>query len=51
MKEEHGGKDGWVVEDCGIAGYLLIECSDCNISVPKLLHLLQCAGLYAVPTG
>lgn len=38
MKEERGGKDGWVVEDCGIAGYLLIECSDCNISAPKLFY-------------
>ena len=38
MKEEHGGKDGWVVEDCGIAGYLLIECSDCSISAPKLFY-------------
>ena len=38
MAEEYGGKDGWVVEDCCIAGYLLIECSDCNISVPKLFY-------------
>ena len=38
MAEEYGGKDGWVVEDCGIAGYLLIECSDCNISAPKLFY-------------
>jgi hypothetical protein len=38
MAAERGGKDGWVVEDCGIAGYLLIECSDCNISAPKLFY-------------
>ena len=38
IKEEYGGKDSWVVEDCGIAGYLLIECSDCNISAPKLFY-------------
>ena len=38
MCEEYGGKDGWVVEDCGIAGYLLIECSDCSISAPKLFY-------------
>lgn len=38
MKEEHGGKDSWIVEDCGIVGYLLIECSDCNISAPKLFY-------------
>ena len=46
MAAEHGGKDGWVVEDCGIAGYLLIECSDCNISAPKLFYsysdVLEC---------
>ena len=38
MAEECGGKDGWVVEDCGIAGYLLIECSDGSISAPKLFY-------------
>ena len=38
IKEEYGGKDGWVVEDCGIAGYLLIECSDGSISAPKLFY-------------
>lgn len=38
MAEEYGGKDGWVVEDCCIAGYLLIECSDCNISAPTLYY-------------
>ena len=36
MSEEHGGKDGWVVEDCGIVGYTLIECCDYGISTPKL---------------
>lgn len=38
MKDECGGKDGWVVEDCAIVGYLLIEYSDCNISAPKLFY-------------
>ncbi|MCI9169324.1 MAG: hypothetical protein HFF42_00065 [Lawsonibacter sp.] len=38
IKEEHGGNDGWVVEDCGIAGYVLIECYDCGISTPKLFY-------------
>ena len=38
MAEEHGGKDGWIVEDCWIVSYLLIECSDCNISIPKLFN-------------
>lgn len=38
MAEEYGGKDGWVVEDCCIAGYLLIEFSDSNITAPKLFY-------------
>lgn len=38
MAEERGGKDGWVVEDCGIASYLLIECSECNISTPQMFY-------------
>ena len=38
MADEYGGKDGWVVEDCGIASYLLIECSDCTIPTTKLFH-------------
>lgn len=38
MAEEYGGKDGWVVEDCGIAGYLLVESGDCNASTPKLFY-------------
>lgn len=38
IKEEYGGKDGWVAEDCGIAAYLLIACSDCGISAPKLFY-------------
>ena len=39
MAEECGGKNGWIVEDCGIAGYLLIECSDLNILSPKLFYV------------
>ena len=38
MKEEHSGKDGWIVEDCGIVGYLLIECSNYNVPLPKLFY-------------
>ena len=26
------------MEDCCIVGYLLIECSDCSISAPKLFY-------------
>lgn len=39
MTEEHGGKDGWAVEDCGIVGYLLLECSDIGIRPPKLFYV------------
>lgn len=38
MQDEHGGKDGWTVEDCCIIGYLLIECSELNISDPTLFY-------------
>lgn len=38
MADEQGGKDGWVVEDCCILGYLLIECSDLNICSPKMFY-------------
>lgn len=40
MAEEHGGQDGWVVEDCCIVGYMLMECSDLSISAPKLFYSL-----------
>lgn len=38
MAEERGGQDGWVAEDCCIIGYMLMECSDFSISVPKLFY-------------
>lgn len=38
MQDEYGGKDGWVVEDCCVLGYLLIECSDLNIWPPKMFY-------------
>ena len=38
MAAERGGKDGWVVEDCGIVSYLLIECSDCTIPTTELFY-------------
>ena len=41
MAEEHGGQDGWVVEDCCIVGYLLVECSDFSISTPSLFYSLE----------
>lgn len=38
MAAERGDKNGWRVEDCGIAGYLLIESSECNVPAPKLFY-------------
>ena len=38
ISDEYDRKGGLVVEDCCIVGYLLIECSDCNISAPKLFY-------------
>lgn len=38
ISDEYDRKGGLVVEDCAIVGYLLIECSDCNISPPKLFY-------------
>lgn len=46
MCEEHGGKDGWVVEDCFLIGYLVIECSDTNISTPQLFYTREDAADY-----
>lgn len=55
MAAECAGNDGWVVEDCGIAGWLLIECSDCNISAPKLFYsysdALECMLSRLAETG
>lgn len=38
MVEEHGGKGGWVVEDCCVVGYLLIESADMSISTPQMFY-------------
>lgn len=38
IQEEYGGRDDWAVEDCGIVAWLLIECSECSISAPKLFY-------------
>lgn len=38
MRDEHGGKDGWVVENCFLVGYLLIECCDTGESMVKLFY-------------
>lgn len=46
MCEEHGGKDGWVVEDCFLIGYLVIECSDTNISTPQMFYAREDAVDY-----
>jgi len=38
MREEKGGKDGWVVEDCFLVGYLLISSTEVSISAPELFY-------------
>ena len=38
MKDECGGNDGWTIEDCAIAGYLLIGGCDYDIPMPKLFY-------------
>ena len=38
MKEEHGGKDGWIVEECCIVGYLLIASSDLSTLSAELFY-------------
>lgn len=33
MKDERGGTNGWVVEDCGLVKYALLECFERDIKV------------------
>lgn len=40
MVDEHGGKDGWVIEDCCILADVLMEHSDSHISPPVVLYSL-----------
>lgn len=46
VAEEQGGKDGWIVEDCGIAGYLVIESGEFDIQTPKLFYSHSDAAEY-----
>ena len=43
MKEEHGGKNGWVVEECCIIGYLLLSdcCSNEENRAPELYYSIE----------
>lgn len=43
MADEHGGEDGWIVEDCCIIGYLLVEASETSISTPKMFYSIDAA--------
>ena len=36
IKEEFGGENGWVVEDCCIVGYLLPDCDVFDFAPPRL---------------
>lgn len=38
ISDKYNRKGGLVVEDCCIVGYLLIECSNCSISAPRLFY-------------
>jgi len=38
MREESGDSGGWIVKDCFLTGYLLVECSELGISAPKLFY-------------
>lgn len=55
MKDECGGNDGWTIEDCAIAGYLLIGGCDYDIPIPKLFYgyndALECMLLRLAETG
>lgn len=41
MAEERGGKDGWVVEDCCIVGYMLIEGGDYGVGTPRIFYAID----------
>ena len=43
MAEERGGKNGWVVEECCIVGYMLMEHSDYGIEPPKIVFTMEMA--------
>lgn len=43
MVEERGGKNGWVVEECCIVGYMLMEHSDYGIETPKIVFTMEMA--------
>lgn len=43
MAEERGGENGWVVEECCIVGYMLMEYGDYGIATPKIVCTLEMA--------
>lgn len=43
MKEERGGTDGWVVEECCIVCYMLMEYGDFGIATPKIACTMEMA--------
>lgn len=43
MADEHGGKDGWFVEDCCILGYLLTGVNERNILPPQMYRSAESA--------
>lgn len=41
MKDEQGGKNGWVAEDCCIVGYQVPDCDDCGVVRSRLFFFHQ----------
>lgn len=37
MKEEHGGENGWIIEECCVAGFLLVHYS-CETQFPPAMY-------------
>lgn len=43
IQEEHGGKDGWVIDDCCIVAYLLNSVNERTIFPPQLFFTQEAA--------
>lgn len=43
MQEEHGGPDGWVIEDCCIVGYMLSDTEHGGLLLPQMFSTRNAA--------
>lgn len=43
MREERGAQNGWVVEECCLVGYLLLEGGDYGVGFPKIFYAMELA--------